>query len=510
MPPASLQAEDVVRVPLVGTFTKRNDSGTSFGSSGIVGLGTVGLMVVGGATGSAATKDQRFINCIPEKVTNPYTGAAKFYVSKRPGFARYATLKSGHVGNAIKVWSAKGSGTSIVSALGNTNSEVFENTTSLGSITGKVVEISETLISTTPYLAFASDNNTAWYYPDGGAVTQITDADFPGNAGRTITGGFVFMDGYAFIMDTTGRVYNSDLNSIAAWSSDNYAVAQMYPDAGIGLLRYKNQLVAFGRETTEFFYNAGNETGSPLARTPQAFIRLGCAGPKALTQFEDTVAWVSSSDKNGVGVYVLDGYAPKRISTPTVDTQLQLSNLSDVYVTAIRMVGKSFVVVTTTSTTFVYCLEDDSWHEWASTYPLWHKLTGTTGSNSLVYGISASSTNGRVYVVNSSGFQYQDDGVDYTMTLQTTKFDGDTTARKFLNKLTLVGDQTPSTATMYVSWSDDDYNTFNTARTIDMSGSAQYLSNCGQFRRRAFKLVNSDSTFVRLEALEMQLKKGMH
>jgi hypothetical protein len=284
----------------------------------------------------------------------------------------------------------------------------------------------------------------------------------------------------------------------------------MYPDAGIGLLRYKNQLVAFGRETIEFFYNAGNETGSPLGRTPQAFIKLGCAGPKAMTQFEDTIAWVSSSDKNGIGVYVLDGYQPKRVSTSTVDTQLQLTNLADINVTAVRIVGKSFVVVTTTATTFVYCLEDDSWHEWASTYPLWHKLTGTSGSNAIVYGISASSTAGRVYVVNSGGFQYQDDGSDYTMLIQTNKFDGDTIARKFLNKLSIVGDQTPATSTLYVSWTDDDYNNFTTAREVDLADTTQYLSNCGQFRRRAFKITNSDATFVRLEALEMQLKKGEH
>lgn len=503
---------ETVRVPLVGNYSRRSDTGIPYTASGTVGIGVVGTAIVGGATGSSTGKDQRFVNCWPQKQVNPYTNVPRFYLAKRPGFEAHLTNKANHVGQAVAVWSGKGSGTDVVSAFGNTNSEIFVNSTSLGSITGKATGISETLLSGTPYLAFVSTDSTGWYYPDAGALTKIADVDFPGNAGRTLTGEFVFMDGYAFVMDTTGRIYNSDLNSITSWTSDNYTAAQMYPDLGIGLARYKNQLVAFGRETIEFFYNAGNETGSPLSRTPQTFVRMGCAGYKAIAQFEDTVAWVSASDKNGVGVYLMDNFQPKRISIPQIDAQIQLGSFDDIYVSGVRLLGRSFVVVTILATTFVYCIEDDSWHEWNSysAYPLWHKLTGTSGNNSVVYSISARATGGKVYKIDSTDLQYQDDGNNYTMLAQTNKYDADMMRRKFLTRLTIVGDQTASSTDLSISWTDDDYLTISSPRTVDLSDENQYLTNCGQFRRRAFFLSNTSNQFVRLEALEMQIKEGSH
>ena len=503
-----IQTEDIIRLPLVSSYNNRNLDSTNIVTaiSSLIGIGIVGNFTIGQSVSSI--KDKKFINCFAEKVTDTLIGTVKYYVTKRPGFKTHITPAAGEIGTAIKVWSVNGD--VVTSAFGSTNSTIYSGTTSLGAITGKATFIEETLIGSTPYIVIPSTNNTAWY-STGGAPAQITDADFPSNASRTITGNFVFVDGFCFIMDTTGRVYNSDLNSVTSWTAASFISSNMYPDNGIGLARYKNMVVAFGKETVEFFYNSGqNPVGSPLARYDQGFIHFGCLSQYSYTQLEDTVAWVSASDRSGIGVYILDGIQPKRVSTPYIDTQLSLVDSTSVYLASVKFVGKTFLVLTCTSTTFVYVLEDDMWHEWSSATPLWHNMTGTTSGTRLVYAISRSSTEGKIFKIDPTSLTYLDNGQAYTMVLQTSKFDGDSINWKFLSKLSLVADKTNTTNTVGIQWSDDDYQTWSGLRDIDLQSNNPYIMNCGKFRRRAFRFVNTVDNPVRLEAMELQLKQGIH
>lgn len=504
-----LQVEDIVRVPLVSPYNTRNldNSNISTSASAVVGLGVVGTFIVGST--ATSIKDKKFINCFAEKVTdNLIPMEAKYYVTKRPGFAAFNTPSAGNLGTAIKVWSTNAD--KVVSAFGSTNSTIYDGTTSLGAITGKATFIEETLIAGTPYIVIPSTDNTAWY-STGAAPTQITDVDFPGNAGRTITGNFVFVDGYAFIMDTSGRIYNSDQNSVTAWTAASYREANMYPDNGVGLARYKNMVVAFGTETVEFFYNSGqNPVGSPLDRYEQGFVHFGCLNQYSFTQLEDTVAWVSASDRSGIGVYMIDSLQPKRISTPVIDSQLSVVNTDSVFMTSAKFVGKTFIVITTSSTTFVYCVEDDMWHEWYGSQILWHHISGTAAGTRILYSVSRTDTGGKVFAVNPSSLTYADDGTAFTMTLQTGKFDGDEIRWKFLHKFSIIADTTPTTNPITVQWSDDDYQTWSAGRTLDLNTNNPYFMNAGKFRRRAFKFTNATNNPVRLEAMELQVQTGIH
>src|SRR5258708_18620885 len=156
------QSKTVVRVPLVGTaFGRPISSSTNTSSaSGIVGIGIVGVMIVG--LTSFTTKDQHFINAIPERITDPVTGQHRFYVTKRPGWAINSTPSAGNIGSAIHVWSGRSSGTDIWSAFGTPNSTVFLNTTNNGSTTAKVLFIDDTLIGTVPNATFVTNNNSAY------------------------------------------------------------------------------------------------------------------------------------------------------------------------------------------------------------------------------------------------------------------------------------------------------------------------------------------------------------
>jgi hypothetical protein len=103
---------------------------------------------------------------------------------------------------------------------------------------------------------------------------------------------------------------------------------------------------------------------------------------------------------------------------------------------------------------------------------------------------------------------YTDDaGVYFPSVVITPNFDAGTRRWKHLGMLTVDGDKDNGTR-LSVQFSDDDFQSWTPARTVDMSDIYPSLAQCGTFRRRAFKLTVSDSYFFRLRALELQMDLG--
>ena len=496
-----------MRIPLIGVYNTRiGASNVSSAASGIVGIGVVGVMIVGNIPTS--DKDQRFVNCYPVTVKNPAARTATPYLLKRAGFQANMTPAAGSAGTGLRIW--VGNSNKIISAFGTTNSTIYDSTTSLGAITGKCTGITETSLSGTANLAISANNNRAWYYPAAGALTEITDVDFPGQAGRTVVGTFAHLEGYGFIMDSIGRIYNSDINSLSAWSASAFATANVVPDSGIGCFEYRNHILAFGSRSMEIWYNAGNPSGSPLSRRDEATRQIGLINEHALAKIVDTLAFVGTSNLGALEVYLMDGFTPTRISTPEIEAQLTLMGASDIYVSAKKEAGRTLIAVSGPSTTYVYCVEEQLWHEWSSTTPLWQFMDGiASGSSYITYAVSALSTSGKVYATNPANYVFEDDAVAYTAMFQLSLFDGGTNDRKTMPWLRVVGDRASSASALSISFSDDDYATFSTARDVDLSEERPQLSNCGSFRRRSVKGSHSANMSMRLEALEVGIKKGM-
>ena len=484
--------------------TRTTETNALSSASGIVGLGIVGVMIVG-ATVQSTDKDQRYINCFTKSINNPFTGTKTLYCVKRPGFAALNTPASGSIGTAILVWTGNGAGTKLMTAFGGTNSTLYDSTTSKGAITGKATQIAETFVSTTPTLLIPSTDSTAWYYDDAVTVavaTKITDADFPGNAGKTLAGGFATMDGYNFIMDTLGNIWNSDLNSVTAWTAANFINANSYPDRGIGCVRQRDTIMAFGTESVQFYYNAGNPTGSPLSRIEARTLRLGCVSADAITTIEDTVFWAGSSPQGGMHVSMYSDQGHKKISTPEIESILVLAGSSNITLTSIELYGSTFCVVNASNVTFVYNLEENAWSEWnTSGGRPWYKCAGvSSGSTQVIYSISNVLTDGKVFTINPATLTYQDNGLAYTARIQLSKI-GEGDRRIVWDEVNIIGDQNTSSSMLTVSYTSDDYKTYTVLGTVDLANAQRKITRCGSDYRRAWVLTHSDNAPFRLEAL---------
>src|SRR5262245_20088595 len=249
-------------------------------------VGSITTREAGLATSEFGSTDQIFINCFPEVVKNPITGAPTVVLNKRLGFQELvASVQASATGSyGAVVWTGKADATSpvILSYVKSTGTSVmfFNQSTQIGSDVGSTNRCSymdETVISGTANLtATLRDSGTsaleAWFFPEGGSWTQITDGDFPSGIGVE----HAHMDGSMFVMSkTTGRIHNSDLNSLSAWTAGNFIQASPTGEPGVGCVRYGKYIVGFSKTSLGFFYNAGNSTGSVLSRVQGADIRIG-------------------------------------------------------------------------------------------------------------------------------------------------------------------------------------------------------------------------------------------
>lgn len=150
-----------VKIPLVGSYNTR-------------GIAANASLVL--------NEDQRFLNACFEVVTNPVTGKSAVYLTKRPGWGVDSIVAAGSASTGL---CKPQSFNATLTAFGETNSVIYFGTNSVGTITGRGLHFTETLISGIGCVAIKSSDGTGWYYMDG--AKDVTAYTMDGNNSTTVT-----------------------------------------------------------------------------------------------------------------------------------------------------------------------------------------------------------------------------------------------------------------------------------------------------------------------------------
>ena len=342
----------------------------------------------------------------------------------------------------------------------------------------------------------------------GGSWIRTSAAGFPLNIGYSLAAGAVYLDGTVYCMTTTGRIYGSAIEDVLTWNALNYISKSSEPDGGIALAKHLNWVVAMGTYSTEFFYNAGGTyPTSPLLRNDNSKLEIGCANGYSVVQFENTLMWIGVSKETGNGVYMLDGVSPIKVSTPVIEKYLNADGLSIVNAYALTIAGHTFYVMNldVTEITLIYDLNEKLWYQWSST---------VGGVEQDFVGRFFTSLYGKSYCLNPyngalSVFDngtYQDEYQTINTRVVTPIIDGGSTLTKFFESLQVVGDR--AATTVQIRHTDDDYNTWTNRRTVNMNDIRPVLWTLGSSRRKAFELLHTDNTGLRIEAIELNVVEG--
>lgn len=457
-------------------------------------------------------KDARLVNMMVEVLPSPNKENTRAFVKSRPGIVSTYTVTAG-LGRGIYHW-------------------VFNNVSYVVAVSGDKVTVNgtllQTLTTTTGAVGFTEHVDSLGVvrlfmcdgvkgYVWGSPVTApslITDVNFPSPHIPMP----IFLDGYIFVAKTdTQDVYNSELDLPLSWSEGGvggpmYISAEMYPDTIRALSKNNNYIYAIGRGSIEYLYDAAISTGSPLARENSAVQQFGTPAPRSVIQTEKEVILVGETGNGGHTVWAIDGFKEKEISTPAIRDILREegSNLFDSIGSCVRVSGQKLYILKLFTRTLVYSFDTQMWSEWRS---------GTNGSANFYGNYLIDGPNGSAYVLLSSGINictmnediYTDLGNPINCVITTPKYDYGTLNRKTMSRLMLIG-ETPlpeSGSNLFtVQWTDDDYQTWSAGRSITFDYDFPVITQLGNFRRRAFRIIYDSAALIRLDGLEVDINKG--
>lgn len=389
-------------------------------------------------------------------------------------------------------------------------------------------------------------------YWNGTITAPVTDPDYPT---YTIPG-LVVMDGYVFVADMAGKIYNSDLGDGTAWTSTNFIEASLESDRGVWLGKHHNHIVLLKEKSIEFFYNAGNPGGSPLSpRRDVAHTNIGCLRPalrtshaeyyfaKQVAQLGEVIYFLGTREGGGIGVYKIDNFRVEKISDDRLDRELTYvfsSAATTVSITAVPLVGafyvgeKPYLQITSGYNVNRYSVlidlttgvvSDLSSNDPAFTGANTYELSVCWGFTDTQYAHAGSGTypnEGHTTAFTATGYQVDllphihkdmdnasgSSAYDIDLEIITPVFDADVPNYKFYHALEVRGDYV-SGETANISWTDDDYQTFSTARSVSVADRTK-LTRLGKSSRRAFKFEYGAQDFYRVKGLQLTYSIGGH
>jgi len=352
----------------------------------------------------------------------------------------------------------------------------------------------------------ASDGTSLIQITPAGVVTFCSDPDLPAPHDPNI----VFIDGYILaVKNSTGDIYNSDNNAPLSWTAGNFLNAEIEADYVTRILKVNNYILACGTETMEYFWDAGNATGSPFQRNDTPVKRITFLGAYAR---EQNSSFFVGKDLNGdYQVFKLYEFKCDPVGTPSISRYLNSlgTNYTGWIGAVVSFQGHQFYMLNAGTKTYCMDIKTGLWTRFA--------YQGNTNFNiAAAHGFLTTSSNATMFAMNdgtSAWYQfnetvYQDNGVNFSCQIVTEAADFGTFNRKNMARLTVVGDRPPINSNILIQWTDDDYQTYNTGISANLNQDICCIRQLGNFRQRCFKLTHSDNTLFRIQKLVADINKG--
>ncbi len=191
-----------------------------------------------------------------------------------------------------------------------------------------------------------------WFW-NGTVVAEVSDDDWPGAAWLG------YLDGYfVIIAPDSGQFYitaNRNPNSIDALE---FASAERMPDDLVTGIIDHGELILFGQESGEVFYNSG-ATDFPISKAPSGDFEIGCLAPFGPAKLGNTVYFPGNDGK----VYKINGYTPEVISTPVVEKAMEDAVDRNFRGIVWKEAGHAFYGLACDDFAFIYDISTGLWHE---------------------------------------------------------------------------------------------------------------------------------------------------
>ena len=392
----------------------------------------------------------------------------------------------------------------------------------------------------THVVIFDFENDEAWTINGAETVAAISDLDFPAN----IVSGGAYLDGYVFVMDEAGAIWNCDLDAPTAWTATSFVTCERAPDKGVYCAKQLDHIVGMSSTSLEFFFNDSNSSGSPLTRRQDIYHSLGCASGPSVAIAADDMFFIGRDTAGALAVYQMSRFSPKKISNATIDSFITESIVKEAaYVVGACATAQGHTMYFLTfyyvpdgdpvpTQTIVYDTVTQLWYIWKTTlagnthFPLvdWDNRNAAqteTGRGLFVNGDVITFTDNMVPVETSTGALYVAAGYvagGYVQTFSNTEapltlkvrsglMDHDDDFWKFNSSIKPVHNKTNTSYNATIRWSNEKSSGFNSGRTIDTSLDSK-VWRCGRFRQRNYEFEYSGEEQLRFRKFKVNYRTG--
>ncbi len=211
---------------------------------------------------------------------------------------------------------------------------------------------------------FIVAGNKGYTYNATEGLEQVGDPDFPGAASVT------YLDGY-FIFNNrqNGQKDQFFISSILdgeTYDAAEFATAERYPDNLVRVFADKAELILFGTDSIEIWFNSNPSIAFPFARAQNSIIDEGLGALHSVQKVNSQVIWL---DANGI-VRRKEGLSAVRISTHEVEYAISLGDWTNAYSWEYTLHGHEFYVLTIKAANLT---QTAGTYVWNSTTGKWHK-----------------------------------------------------------------------------------------------------------------------------------------
>jgi len=463
--------------------------------------------------GGLAGKDEDYLNVFMEIVKQTKTGDQRRFLVKRCGTtSAIASVGASNI-RGMYFWADENK---LFYCVGR-NVYVYNVNTAVSTT---LTNVFATSTGDVGFCEFLYDNGSVKIVgSDGVAVSGLVTID---NANTVVTSSdadipahkthLVFLDGYLFLAEAnTANIWNSDINDPLSFVAGTYIATEMEADRIIRIAKLNNYIIAFGKTSVEYFWDAAIPApDSPLQRndTPVK-INTYLAG---FAVYGNTVYYIGSDASGQPDVFMLKDFKIESIGSPSISRYLNtVTDAISTWVGAIvSFQGHTFYLVNAGN--------GKSWAIDVDTGLVTRFAFQTNSVFDILLSTNViSSTNARTYFALDNGTSaiykfdesvYQDAAVNFTCLVVTEANDFGTLNRKTMHRLSILGDRPSANSNISIQWSDDDYETFSTARSVNLKQDLASTYQLGWFRQRILKFTYSDNYPMRIQDIEVDINKG--
>lgn len=328
--------------------------------------------------------------------------------------------------------------------------------------------------------------------------------------------GMVYLNGFAYVMDYTGQIWQTTTQNIvfgpASWSGTAHIQAASDSDLGVILAKQLIYVVAIKSWTVQFYYDAGNTTGSSLSPVPGATYNFGCLSPDTFADLDGTLIFATQSKDGTHEIVKITNLQYEVISTPAVERQLDLGGgipAVTFYATAYQHSGHRWYIITNTKTnvTMVYDIGEKLWYLWTDYLNSYYPVASRSSAYNSQEWQQMIST-GNIYQLDGDYVYPNDSGNIVPVDIYTPNFDAGVDRIKQLSQMRFNADQTAGSK-LWVQFSDNDYKTWNNYRVVDLGRVRPILNDEGSFYKRAYHFRHYANTGLRIRSVDLQMDLGI-